>query len=122
MTIATGRIHFPLYTCYNVLHFAKRKREGRSACRRNVLYDGGPAIGGRMLLRIERRLTDYRVTSAKDARLFELSSQVERVGEQEGNTGENSRRAPDSLLEGNTYYRFWDETGRVIPVRIMTNV
>jgi len=36
--------------------------------------------------------------------------------------GGNSRRALDSLLEGNTYYRFWDETGRVIPVQIMTNV
>jgi len=39
-----------------------------------------------------------------------------------GTQGENSRRAPDSLLEGNTYYRFWVETGRVIPVQIMTNV
>lgn len=44
-----------------------------------------------------------------------------RAGEEE-NAGGNSRRALDSLLEGNTYYRFWDETGRVIPVQIMTNV
>lgn len=76
-----------------------------------------------MLLRVEKadRISCYICRRRKIIRALGPGGTGRRIG-QGRNAGENSRRAPDSLLEGNTYYRFWDETGRVIPVQIMTNV
>lgn len=126
-----------LYGHYNVLHFVKRKRGGRPGCR-------GPEEMSSTFTTAAtgwaRRSCDWRVDAAAGSESWRnIVLHLRKTqdyssspgpggtgwrGEQarRGTQGGNSRRAPDSLLEGNTYYRFWDETGRVIPVQIMTNV